>query len=428
MAHAPAAAGAGAGAAPGRRAVRGGGRRARRLPRRRGAPPDDRRRLGLGGPAPADEDAHAGGDREGARLRARRGRGAPPPGGRGAPAGRARRHPGQPGLAPARCARGPPAALRARDGALPAGRHPAAHARGRPGAQPGRGPRGGRHRGARQRRLPDERGDRRVLILAAALAAVVVALVLWLGHTRRTAAALEERLAAAAGSLESLQQAFARFAPAQVVEDIIAQGVSTRSEKKEVTVLFADLKDFTALAEHLDPDLLVRILNGYFERLSRAITNHRGHVAKFIGDGILALFGALEENPWQTNDAAHAALAMRAALADYNAALAADGLPALAMGVGIHRGTVVAGVIGSAELIEYGVIGSAVNLAARVQELTRAHAVDVLVTAAVRDALDPRFTLHALPPLEVKGLPAPVGTFAVDRFDAETRAQTPSTP
>src|SRR5947199_303241 len=124
--------------------------------------------------------------------------------------------------------------------------------------------------------------------------------------------------------------------------------------------------------------------------MSRTITDHRGHVAKFIGDGILALFGALEENPWQTNAAAHAALAMRAALADYNAALAADGLPALAMGVGIHRGTVVAGVIGSAELIEYGVIGSAVNLAARVQELTRAHAVAVLVTAAVRAAPDPR--------------------------------------
>ena len=267
-----------------------------------------------------------------------------------------------------------------------------------------------------------------MLIAAAALAAVVVALVLWLRRTRRTVAALEERLAAAGRGLESLQQAFARFAPAEVVEDIIAQGRSTRPEKKEVTVLFADLKGFTSLAEHLDPDVLVRILNGYFERMSRAITDHRGHVAKFIGDGILALFGALEANPWQTNDAAHAALAMRAALADYNATLAADGLPALAMGVGIHRGTVVAGVIGSAELIEYGVIGSAVNLAARVQELTRAHAVDVLVTAAVRDALDPRFALHALPPVEVKGLPAPVATFAVDRFDAGTRPQAPATP
>src|SRR5213078_4461859 len=270
---------------------------------------------------------------------------------------------------------------------------------------------GGRRRGARQRRLPHERGDRRVLIAAAALAAVVVALSLRLGRTRRTVAALEERLAASARSLESLQQAFARFAPAEVVEDIIAQGVSTRPEKKEVTVLFADLKDFTSLAEHLDPDVLVRILNGYFERMSRAITDHRGHVAKFIGDGILALFGALEANPWQTNDAAHAALAMRAALADYNAALGGEGLPALAMGVGIHRGTVVAGVI-----------GSAVNLASRVQELTRAHAVDILVTAVVRHALDPRFALRALPPLEVKGLPAAVATFAVDGFEGPALA------
>ena len=252
---------------------------------------------------------------------------------------------------------------------------------------------------------------------SAALAAVLVALVLWTRHTRRGMAALEERLAAAARGLESLQQAFSRFAPAEVVEDIIAQGISTRPEKKEVTVLFADLKNFTALAEHLDPDVLVRLLNGYFERMSRAITDHRGHVAKFIGDGILALFGALEANPWQTNDSAHAALAMRAALADYNATLATDGLPALAMGVGIHRGTVVAGVIGSAELIEYGVIGSNVNLASRVQDLTRAHAVDILVTAAVREALDPRFTVLAMPPLEVKGLPAAVATFAVDRFD-----------
>src|SRR5207247_10589883 len=120
------------------------------------------------------------------------------------------------------------------------------------------------------------------------------------------------------------------------------------------------------------PEGWVGVLNGCFEGMRRAITGHRGHVAQVIGDGILALCGALEANPWQTNDAAHAALAMRAALADYNAALGGEGLPALAMGVGIHRGTVVAGVIGSAELVEYGVIGSAVNLASRVQALTRA--------------------------------------------------------
>src|SRR5262249_8895473 len=71
---------------------------------------------------------------------------------------------------------------------------------------------------------------------------------------------------------------------------------------------------FTPLAERLDPVVLVRVLNGHFERMSRAITDHRGHVAKLIGDGILALFGALEPNPWHANDAAHAALAMSARL------------------------------------------------------------------------------------------------------------------
>ena len=204
---------------------------------------------------------------------------------------------------------------------------------------------------------------------------VAVLLVIVERRRRRAVAGLERRLEAASRGLESLQQAFSHFAPAEVVEEIIAQGFSTRSEKKEITVLFADLKGFTALAERLEPEVLVRVLNGYFERVSRAITAHRGHVSKFMGDGVLALFGALEANPWQTNDAAHAALAMRSALADYNAALVGEGLPPLAVGVGIHRGSVVAGVIGSAELVEYGVIGRTVNLAARVQALTRSFAV-----------------------------------------------------
>jgi adenylate cyclase len=141
-------------------------------------------------------------------------------------------------------------------------------------------------------------------------------------------------------------------------------------------------------------------------------------VSKFIGDGILALFGALDANPWQTDDAVHAALAMRAALADYNAALGAEGLPPMGLGVGIHRGTVVAGVIGSPELVEYGVIGGVVNLASRVQDLTRTHGVDILITQAVRSVLDRRFRLRPMPPSEVKGIAGTLPTFAVEAFDA----------
>jgi class 3 adenylate cyclase len=252
---------------------------------------------------------------------------------------------------------------------------------------------------------------------AALVALAVAALAGALVRLRRRAAALEVRLEAASQNLESLQRAFTRFAPAEVVEEIIAQGVSTHSEKKEITVLFADLKGFTTVGERLDPAQLVQLLNGWLEGMSRAIDAHRGHVAKFIGDGILALFGALESNPWQTNDAVHAALGMRAALADYNVTLAGNGVPPLAMGIGIHRGTVVAGVIGSAELMEYGVIGSTVNVASRVERLTRTHGVDVLVTDAVRDALDRRFRLRAMPAAEVRGLPGALPTFAVDGFD-----------
>ncbi len=247
-------------------------------------------------------------------------------------------------------------------------------------------------------------------LVVAVLAAALVALA---RRGRRTIAQLERRLEGSSRELEALQHAFSRFAPAEVVEDIIAQGVSTHAEKKEITVLFADLKGFTAMSERLDPAELLMILNEYFERMSRVISAHRGHVSKFIGDGILALFGALDANPWQTNDAVRAAFAMQASLAELNVRLAADQRPTLAMGIGIHRGVVVAGVIGSAELVEYGVIGSTVNVASRVQELTRIHGVDVLVTAAVRERLDPRVTVRALPAVAVKGLPEPVPTFTV---------------
>ena len=242
------------------------------------------------------------------------------------------------------------------------------------------------------------------------VAAVVVA------RSRAQVGRLRRRLDAASGELEHLQTSFERFAPRVVVERIVAGGVATGAERKEVTILFADLVGFTALAERLAPEVLVRILNDYFGRMSRVVSDHRGHVAKFIGDGLMATFGALEPNPWQTNDAVHAALDMRAALAAYNEELVAEGLPPLRVGVGIHCGPTVAGVIGSPELNEFTVIGSTVNTAARVERLTRIHGADILVTEAVRAAADPGFVLRALPAASVKGLAAPIVTFAVERF------------
>jgi class 3 adenylate cyclase len=108
-----------------------------------------------------------------------------------------------------------------------------------------------------------------------------------------------------------------------------------------------------------------------------------------------------------------AALAMRAAMGEYNAELAAEGLPPLGLGIGIHRGPGLAGLIGSRERMEYGFVGRTVNLAARVQALTRVHKVDILVTEALRAELDPRFVLAPMPPEIVKGIAEPVVTYAV---------------
>jgi adenylate cyclase len=255
-----------------------------------------------------------------------------------------------------------------------------------------------------------------VLTTLLLVVAAGAALVAW--RARERTAVFARRLRTASHDLEALQQAFSRFAPHEVVERIIADGIATDAETKDVTILFADLKGFTPLAERLEPARLVEVLNGYFERMGAVLAAHRGHLAKFIGDGLLALFGALEPNPWQTNDALHAALAMRAALADYNAGLRARGLPELAAGIGVHCGPVVTGVLGTSAVKEYGVIGRAVNVAARVEELTRLHDTDVLVTDAVRARCDPRFRLRALPAADVKGLPAPLVTFALDGVDA----------
>jgi class 3 adenylate cyclase len=250
-----------------------------------------------------------------------------------------------------------------------------------------------------------------MLVVAGAVVLAALVAVAW--HARRESHRLRGRLERSTQALQQLQQSFRRFAPGEVIEKLI-EGTHAEPEKREVTVLFADLVGFTALSEKLEPGVLVRVLNGYFDRMSRAISENRGHVSKFIGDGILALFGALDANPWQADDALRAAVAMRAALGDYNRALAAEGLPELAVGIGIERGTVIAGLIGTADLLEFTVVGRSVNLAARVQAVTREHGVDILVTDAVRAALGDQVALRALPTAKLKGVAEPVGIWAVD--------------
>jgi len=256
-----------------------------------------------------------------------------------------------------------------------------------------------------------------VLLLWGAELVVMALLAVALYRQWRVNQRLQAQLESAAADLQHLQEACSRLAPAGVVQRLVADGVApgaqVGAERKVVTALFTDVVGYTALAEGLDPAVLARVLNGYFQRVSDAIHEHRGHVSTFIGDGILGYFGALQPNPWQCDDAVRAALDMRAAIRDYNVELAREGLPPLAIGIGIHRGPGLAGLIGSRERMEYGFVGPTVNMAARVQSLTRTHEVDILVTESLRAELDSKFVLVAMPPEMVKGIAEPVLTYAV---------------
>jgi class 3 adenylate cyclase len=249
--------------------------------------------------------------------------------------------------------------------------------------------------------------------LAGASILLNVALVLWVYKLSRHRKVLRVARDRASLELQNLQQAFNQFAPRRIVDEVISKGVPASGESREVTVLFSDIVGFTAMSETLDAETLVGILNGYFRATSVAVTDHGGHLAKFLGDGFMAIFGAPEYNVWHTLDAA---LAIRQAVREYNEKLESRGLPPLDVRVGLHKGDVVAGIIGSENTLEYTVIGDVVNTAARIENLTRIHGVDILISSEVRSALDSRFTVKELPPEYVKGKSEPLVTYAIEGF------------
>jgi adenylate cyclase len=194
--------------------------------------------------------------------------------------------------------------------------------------------------------------------------------------------------------------------------------VHRRHESQGVfIILFVDLRGFTALSETLAPPELLALLNRYLDRMSAEIERQGGVIDKYIGDEIMALFGAPVDVPDGADRAVRAALGMREALATLNREFAAEGRPPLAFGVGINTATVVAGNIGSHRRLNYSVIGDGVNLAARLQPLTRRpeYATDIIISDLTRHRLTPdTYRLRLLGEVPVKGKTLAPRIHAVD--------------
>jgi class 3 adenylate cyclase len=213
---------------------------------------------------------------------------------------------------------------------------------------------------------------------------------------------------------EMLRETFGKYVSQEIRDEILAGRVALEGQVREATILFADLRDFTTWVEASDPRDVVRDLNSYFTEMETAIRGQGGLVLQYIGDEIEAVFGAPVDKPDHAAAAVRAAGEMRRRLAAWNAARRASGKPTLRHGIGVHTGTVVAGNIGSSERLSYALVGDPVNLASRLQGLTKELAADVLVSGTTRARVGEELSLRPLPAVRVKGRKAEVEVYALD--------------
>ena len=219
--------------------------------------------------------------------------------------------------------------------------------------------------------------------------------------------------------LEELQRntrtAFARYVPADVMDDIIDESSKNvkQSESRNVTVLFSDIRDFTTISENSDAQHLVEFLNGYFAGVGSEIISEGGHIDKFIGDAIMAVFGAVThmENPMV--GAIRAAVKMLAALKNVDTSKITLPKGKLEIGIGINSGPCVLGNIGFQNKMDYTVIGDTVNLASRIEGITKTYRHPLVVSEYVYNEIKDYFLSRKIDKVCVKGKEKPVDIYAV---------------
>jgi adenylate cyclase len=204
---------------------------------------------------------------------------------------------------------------------------------------------------------------------------------------------------------ERLREAFGTYLDKSVAEYILSEGFSEEGEEVEVSILFCDVRDFTSFAAQADAKEVVMRLNALFAVVVPIVNRHGGHVDKFVGDGLLAMFGAPEPFP------DHADRAVRAACEMANVVNSEDE-PGMRIGGGVNSGHVVAGAIGGAGRLDFSVIGDAVNIASRVEAATRELGEDVLITEATAHRLSDDIEVNECGTHELRGLPEPLRLFA----------------
>jgi len=215
---------------------------------------------------------------------------------------------------------------------------------------------------------------------------------------------------------ERLKNTFSKFTNKAIAEKAMKGELALGGENRTATIFFSDIRSFTAISEKLKPQEVVEFLNAYMTRMVDCINRNGGVVDKFIGDAIMAVWGAPESTGTPTDDAikcVNTALMMRDSLMEFNRDRGDEKHPILKIGCGINTGDVVAGQIGSSERMEYTVIGDAVNFASRTESLNKPFATDILITEDTYNLVKDKFIVQEMQPVRVKGKSQPVRIYAV---------------
>lgn len=201
-----------------------------------------------------------------------------------------------------------------------------------------------------------------------------------------------------------IRATFGRYLSEDIVTDILErpQGLELGGDLREVTIMMADIRGFSRLTEQLPPDRVVSLLNRYLGAMSEIILQHGGTIDEFLGDAILAVFGAPRRHDDDPERAARCALAMQSAMSGINAANRRDALPELHVGIALNTGTVIAGNIGSERRSKYGFVGHAMNVTSRIEDATGRG--EILVADSTRRALGAAYRFGATRRLRAKGI------------------------
>ena len=202
---------------------------------------------------------------------------------------------------------------------------------------------------------------------------------------------------------DRIKEIFGRYVTTQVSQEILAKEITLGGELRRVTLLFSDIRNFTTMSEAMAPEQVITFLNDYFSEMVEAVFEQHGVLDKFIGDGMLAVFGTLDERDAHERRAVQAALRMKARLAKLNGERAVVGQAPIAIGIGVHTDDVIVGNIGTRKRLEYTVIGDGVNTCSRVEGLNKEFGTTILITETTHDHVRDDFECRAMPEAPLKG-------------------------